>query len=274
MKLGILSEKYESGGRGAGTVGNTSGDPGGVSYGIWQMTSAGGDSSTVGRFVRNSAWADSFDGMKPGTDAFTSLWKAIAQQDEQVFADAQYEYIKATHFDVQCEKLLDVINFDALKHSAALQNVVWSVAVQHGGNTSLICRALRELSSEDLKSDVKIIRAIYKERSKKNAAGKLAYFTKSSIRVQESVANRFEQEEEDAINMLIQDIDEEDIPDMPPELPIETDIPNTPIITTNGDCCMDCYYFRDDTCKRYPPRYWSPVLPGQWCGEFMRKTQG
>lgn len=34
-RLGALSERYESGGRGAGTVSTGRGDPGGVSYGLF-----------------------------------------------------------------------------------------------------------------------------------------------------------------------------------------------------------------------------------------------
>ena len=42
--LGSLSSKYETGGRGPGTVSSGVGDAGGVSYGSYQMTSkpAGG----------------------------------------------------------------------------------------------------------------------------------------------------------------------------------------------------------------------------------------
>ena len=48
--LGSLSSKYETGGRGPGTVSSGIGDAGGVSYGSYQMTSRprGG---TVARFV-------------------------------------------------------------------------------------------------------------------------------------------------------------------------------------------------------------------------------
>src|SRR6185503_8897206 len=46
--LGELSAKYETGGRGPGVVSTGSGDPGGVSYGSYQMASKMG---TVVRFV-------------------------------------------------------------------------------------------------------------------------------------------------------------------------------------------------------------------------------
>src|SRR5215211_8493937 len=46
--LGALSAKYETGGRGPGTVSTGAGDPGGVSYGSYQMATKMG---TVARFI-------------------------------------------------------------------------------------------------------------------------------------------------------------------------------------------------------------------------------
>src|SRR5262249_33985356 len=40
--LGMLSEKYETGGRGPGTMSSGVGDAGGISYGSYEMTSKGG----------------------------------------------------------------------------------------------------------------------------------------------------------------------------------------------------------------------------------------
>src|SRR5215213_6924104 len=75
--LGKLSEKYESGGRGPGTVSSGKGDPGGVSYGTYQLA------SKVGRadeFVQKY-YSDEFKGLKGGTDEFTKKWKELADKD-------------------------------------------------------------------------------------------------------------------------------------------------------------------------------------------------
>src|SRR4051812_387517 len=50
-RLGVLSAKFETGGRGPGTVSSGRGDPGGVSYGSYQMSSKRG---VVGRFVNQA----------------------------------------------------------------------------------------------------------------------------------------------------------------------------------------------------------------------------
>ncbi len=75
--LGKLSEKYESGGRGPGTVSSGKGDPGGVSYGTYQLA------SKIGRadeFVKKY-YPDEFAGLKGGTEEFTKKWKELAYKD-------------------------------------------------------------------------------------------------------------------------------------------------------------------------------------------------
>ena len=198
--LGKLSEKYESGGRGAGTVSTGKGDLGGVSYGTYQMASRGGEKSTAAKFVRNSKWADQFEGMQVGSEAFSSKWKDVAKNDPE-FAQAQHNYIKKTHYDPLVGKIQKDTGVDLSGRSKALQDVLWSTAVQHGGGTSMVSKAVRgqDLSSM---SDEQIIKAIYAERGKRNEAGELAYFKSSSADVQKGVANRYKSEEAQALAML------------------------------------------------------------------------
>lgn len=71
--LGALSMQFESGGRGPATISTGHGDAGGVSYGSYQMTSAGG--GTVARFVSQPDFrfrAD-FAGLTPGTEEFSGV---------------------------------------------------------------------------------------------------------------------------------------------------------------------------------------------------------
>src|SRR5215207_4341280 len=64
--LGSLSAKYETGARGCGTVSTGSGDPGGVSYGSYQMATKMG---TVTRFVNEAGfpWRQEFQNLGAGT---------------------------------------------------------------------------------------------------------------------------------------------------------------------------------------------------------------
>jgi len=202
-ELGRLSAKYETGGRGPGTVSTGAGDPGGVSYGSYQMATKTG---TVKRFVTQAgfAWLADFQSLTAGTAPFTACWKRIAAEQTDVFQKAQHEFIKKSHYDLLAAKILNDDGLDVNTRSHALQDVIWSTAVQHGGATPIVHRALATVSvpRTDPSFDEKLIRAIYAERGRKKPDGNLAYFGKSSPSVQKGVANRFTSECKDALAML------------------------------------------------------------------------
>ncbi len=197
-ELGSLSARYESNGN-PGTVSSGKGDAGGVSYGAYQMTSAGG--GTVAAYVKQSPYKDEFAGLIPGSPEFTKKWKEIADRDPAGFKADQHEFIKKKYYDVQSAKLQKDVSFDVSQRSRALQQVVWSTSVQHGANTTLIETALSGRDPASL-SDEQIIKAIYAERGRKDAQGSLVHFKKNSPDVQKGVAARFAQEEKDALAML------------------------------------------------------------------------
>ena len=203
--LGALSMKFETSGRGCGTVSGGQGDPGGISYGSYQMTSIpkGG---TAARFVKHDdcPFRDRFAGLSPGTAAFSAAWKALADSDRDDFQAAQHDYIKRTHFDLLVQKLIDEDGINVLTRSRALQDVIWSTAVQHGGASKVPHNALAkvDLGVEEPGFDEAFIKAIYAERGRKRADGKLAWFPSASSAVQSGVANRFKSELADALKML------------------------------------------------------------------------
>jgi murein DD-endopeptidase MepM/ murein hydrolase activator NlpD len=203
FELGKLSAKYETGDKGPGVVSTGKGDLGGVSYGCYQMSSTMG---TVGRFVTQAdfQFRDDFKGLKPGSPPFSAKWKAIAAAQPDAFRRCQHDFIKRLLFDPLVAKVLKEDGLDVTTRSHAVQDVVWSTAVQHGGNTSMIHKAIaaRGLSLNDPDFDRKFIRAVYAERGRKKANGSLVYFSSSSAAVQKGVANRFASEERDALKML------------------------------------------------------------------------
>ena len=205
--LGALSAKYETGGRGPGTVSTGKGDPGGVSYGSYQMASKMG---VPQKFVAQVGfpWLTDFQNLSAGSAEFTACWKRIAASDTDAFQKCQHEYIKKTHYDLLVAKILNDDQLDVNTRSRALQDVVWSTAVQHGGNTSMVHKALANVSCArtDVAFDEQLIRAIYAERGRKKADGNLAYFSKSSPNVQKGVANRFQNELNDALAMLAKEV--------------------------------------------------------------------
>jgi murein DD-endopeptidase MepM/ murein hydrolase activator NlpD len=201
--LGTLSAKYETGGRGPGTVSTGAGDPGGVSYGSYQMATKMG---VPQKFVKQTGfpWLADFQNFTAGTADFTACWKRIAANEPDAFQKCQHKYIKKTHYDLLAAKILSDDGLDVNTRSRALQDVVWSTAVQHGGATSMVHKALANVTCArtDAGFDEQLIRAIYAERGRKKADGNLVYFSRSSPNVQKGVANRFKNELNDALAML------------------------------------------------------------------------
>ena len=202
-ELGALSAKYETGGRGPGTVSTGAGDRGGVSYGSYQMATKMG---VPARFVSQQGfpWLQDFRNLVPGTAQFTECWKRIAAAQTHAFQEAQHAYIKKTHYDLLAAKILNEDNVDVNSRSHALQDVVWSTAVQHGPGTPIVHRACAKVTCAptDPRYDEQLIRAIYAERGRTKPDGNLAYFGSNSASVQKGVANRFRSELQDALAML------------------------------------------------------------------------
>jgi LysM repeat protein len=207
--LGSLSSKYETSGRGPGTVSTGIGDAGGVSYGSYQMTSRP-NGGTVARFIAEPdfPWRARFAGLTPGTADFSAQWRALATETSDAFFAAQHAYIQRTHFDPLVRKIATEDGLQVLARSQALQDVVWSTAVQHGPNAPVVHRAVvalgggRAVEPASRDNDRKLIVAIYAERGRRDPDGALAHFRRNSQRVQESVAQRFIDEQRDALAML------------------------------------------------------------------------
>lgn len=201
--LGDLSEWYESGGRGPGTISNGArwGDPGGNSYGLYQFSINQG---TLEAFV-NQYYRQEFAGLTLGSDAFNDRWREIARESPEAFADAQFAFTKEWYYDRQVAQLNATYGFDINERSRALQNVIWSTAVQHGIRSLVLPRvfdALRATTSLSALDDAEIVRAIYAERGRVDASGILVYFPSSPQNVQTSLRVRFRSELNDALSAL------------------------------------------------------------------------
>jgi len=206
-RLGGLSEQYETGGRGPGTVSTGAGDPGGVSYGSYQLATNRGRPQ---EFLADegSQWAAEFGGAAPGSDAFSNTWRTIAAREPDAFGDAQHAFIQRTHHDVQVDRVATNTGLDIGTRAHAVQDAVWSTAVQHGPASNVVTTAVRNVEAQGLSPgdgvafDRALIDAIYDERGRRNADGTLVHFPSAPASTQESVANRFQNERADAHAML------------------------------------------------------------------------
>lgn len=204
---GGLSERYETGGRGPGTVSTGQGDPGGVSYGSYQLATNRGRPQ---EFLANEGarWALEFAGAAPGSAGFSSTWRAIAAREPDAFGDAQHAFIERTHYDVQMAHVQRNSGVDLSTRSPAVRDAVWSTAVQHGPQSAVVNRAIATVEARGIRPadgeayDRALIDAIYDERGRRDANGSLVYFSSSPASTQQSVANRFASERADALAML------------------------------------------------------------------------
>ena len=177
-RLGSLSERYESGGRGPGTVSTGRGDPGGVSYGTYQLSSRAG---TVAAFVagEGARWAAIFGAAKPGSDTFSARWKDIAEREPDAFAEAQHAFIERTHYRPAVQAVLDTTGLDLDSRHNAIRDATWSCAVQHGGAAKILSAAVASVDKAIKRTsslyDRQLLDRIYTERSQyvRNVAARL-----------------------------------------------------------------------------------------------------
>ena len=188
--LGSLSAEYESTGN-AAAIGR---DPyGGWSYGMYQLRSATGAVTSFLELLRKeypnlAAVLDARGGdesARQGTEEFREAWRELAKKDD--FTQAQHRFIEVSYFSPAAEYLLKETNFDVRSRSSALQNVLWSLAVQHGPNgaVKLIKKAIGSAEISDME-DSELIDAIYDERSRVNV-----YFRGTSPAVKRRFLRRF-----------------------------------------------------------------------------------
>lgn len=124
-------------------------DPGGVSYGAYQLNSAAAHGAVVLTFLRHEGarWAIEFAGEDPtvADGDFDRTWKTIAARDGMTFFDAQHLFIARSHYLPVVEAVKQKTGFDIATRCLTLQNVVWSMAVQHGRAKHLVLEGVEAI---------------------------------------------------------------------------------------------------------------------------------
>ena len=203
MKLGSLSQWYESGDAGPGCVSSGAGDAGGVSYGTYQISSTQGSAASFVRWLQQTGHpAGAVLGQRtPGSQAFSQAWTycAAAYPD---FGDLQHQYIKHAYYD-PAVALLREAGYHIENHYRVMQDVVWSRAVQYGSyivemfETACLGLNYPNLSYVDAPDfDAAMIKAVYLD------VCKTPEWTSGSPAVRDGLYNRFENECRDALAML------------------------------------------------------------------------
>jgi hypothetical protein len=197
--LGQLSQQFESNGK-PGAIGHDS--TGGFSYGAYQIATKTGTMSRFLSFLASdhaefAAALEAAGGAtaaEQGDERFKAAWRDLAA--DPAFFDAQHDFIAATHYEPFAKKLRDGLGLDLAQRSAALRDVAWSVAVQHGPGNQVFVNALAGQDVAAL-SDRAIIEAVYAERSDVQK-----YFAMSKPQVKDALVARFDQELDLALQRL------------------------------------------------------------------------
>ncbi len=200
---GKLSRHFESGGA-CDAIGYDR--HGGTSYGTYQISSRQGTMNEFIEFLRQEipVWAKRLEKAGPADTGSTqgkmpSVWRAIAAEEPDLFAQLQHRFVRKTHYQPALKHILQATGLGEKVFSPALQEVLFSTAVQHGatGAGDIFTRAWENLDLEnvDLASlPEKLMDEVYALRKKR--------FSSSTERVQSSVANRLNEEWLMAQNLL------------------------------------------------------------------------
>ena len=192
--LGNLSKRYESNGK-PGAIGFDA--VGGWSYGLYQIATRTGTMSLFLAWLANSSYKWAYERLnraggdiaaRDGSAAFKAAWADLA--DDPEFANAQHDYIKTSHYDVQAARV-NAAGVDPETRSCAFRDVIWSTAVQHGGKTNVITGVIAEHGALP---DAQLIPLIYSERRTR--------FGSSTPTIRASVMRRFDSEQALALLML------------------------------------------------------------------------
>lgn len=208
-ELGQTSEKYETGGKGPGTINSyaNSGDLGGASYGTYQFASYLPETMPNGKarpyakksplkdYLNVSKFSDKFNGLDPATASFDSMWKSIASSNPNEFNKDQHDFVQAKYYDVMIASLkrkgLDLTSF-----GPGVQDLVWSTAVQLGPNRTDIFTVPLEGKQQLTDRDIIELVSNYKINNVNT------FFKSSSSSVQSGVKTRWQSEKSDLLKLI------------------------------------------------------------------------
>lgn len=219
-KLGKVSGKYESGTKGVAAISGGMGgkDPGGISYGKYQLATKTG---TMAAFLASSeakAFSDKFKGLEPGTPEFNDAYKKVVAENASAFDQAQHDYIERTLYK-PVEAYASKSGLDT--SNLAVSEALFSQSVQHGlgGNKKIINNAIL-ISGPNATPDEQV-KALYKSRSDYISGLNL------DAKVKAGILKRYEDESRDVLKISQQNAD------LKAELMQENKNPMTVVNNTN-----------------------------------------
>lgn len=201
-EIGTLAAQFESGKDGIAAIGYDR--HGGTSYGKFQIASRVGTMDNFLKFLDSSApdvakelrtAGPANTGSRNG--AMPNAWRNIAEKQPERFEALQDKFIYDSHYKPALEAVAKNTPLDENRISSAMQEVLWSTAVQHGpaGAARIFGRAAEMTGkSQGAAYDKKMINNVYDIRAEQ--------FGSSTESVQDAVRNRLQREKKLALNMV------------------------------------------------------------------------
>lgn len=188
-KIGQLTEKYETSNKGPGYISNGSkwGDPGGDSYGSYQLETKKG---TMQEYLKgNDLFINALKPLKINSDAFKAKWQALAKADPKGFKESQFNYLahKPNGY-VDGYNYAKKLGWDV--DNLAMQSAIYSTVNQSGGWKKGIFDKAGIVATDDLKTQ---INKLYDSRARYfRGLSSLSPSIKNSIIKQRTIAERYD----------------------------------------------------------------------------------
>ncbi|MDR0465858.1 MAG: hypothetical protein LBH94_00720 [Deltaproteobacteria bacterium] len=199
--LGSLSAQFESGKDGIYAIGYDR--VGGTSYGKYQISSRVGTMSNFLSFLDKQA-PDLAKRLRAAGPANTGsrrgkmpeTWQQIAEEQPARFEALQEKFIHDSHYAPALNAVTKTAGIDPARLSPAMQEVLWSTAVQHGpaGAARIFHRAVSKGVSDEMQTERNLIDNVYAIRADQ--------FGASSEQVRSAIRTRLRQEKAMALAML------------------------------------------------------------------------
>ena len=189
--LGFISGEFESG----GNPGVIAKDNIGYAYGAWQINSRVGGLRDFIKDIETDERFAHLAELKIDSPEFQDEWARVAKNYPSAFLEKQHEFIEKTKF----KPVLYYARSAGLNTTnRAVQEVLWSQAVQHGfvGNQKIIDAAVKKVGKSS--SADEIVRALYEARS--NYVNGLSTLDDS---LKANIINRYKQESSKAFGIIL-----------------------------------------------------------------------
>ncbi len=201
QELGKLAAQFESGKEGISAIGYDR--RGGTSYGKYQIASRPGSMDNFISYLKTEApdIAKQLEAAGPANTGSRSgrmpdVWREIAASQPERFGELQEGFIRDSHYKPAMEAVKKA-GFNADNFSPALQEVLFSTAVQHGPNGAarIFTRAAQQVGLKaGVPHEQQFIKEVYAKRA--------GQFENSTAQVREAVHNRLHQEKNMALAMV------------------------------------------------------------------------